>query len=47
MTIEQLIIAMLCGTFVAYIAVKHPSVVPALTVAAAVTAVIVAVMLTK
>ena len=43
MTTDQLIIALLCAAFVAYVAKEHPTVVPALTLA---TAVIVAVMLT-
>ncbi|BBC34556.1 hypothetical protein SGFS_058500 [Streptomyces graminofaciens] len=46
MTTDQLIIALLCAAFVAYVAKVHPTVVPALTLAAAVAAVIVAVMLT-
>lgn len=45
-TTDQLIIALLCAAFVAYVAKVHPTVVPALTLAAAVAAVIVAVMLT-
>jgi len=45
-TTDQLIITLLCAAFVAYVAKEHPAVVPALTLAAAVTAVIAAVMLT-
>ncbi|MET7696328.1 hypothetical protein [Streptomyces sp. NPDC005485] len=46
MTTDRLIITLLCAAFVAYVAKEHPTVVPALTRAAAVAAVIVAVMLT-
>jgi hypothetical protein len=45
-TTDQLIITLLCAAFVAYVAKEHPTVVPALTLAAATAAVIVAVMLT-
>ncbi|WP_189397123.1 hypothetical protein [Streptomyces sp. FBKL.4005] len=46
MTTDQLIITLLCAAFVAYVAKEHPTVVPALTLAAAVAAVIATVMLT-
>ncbi|MFI6033885.1 hypothetical protein ACIBBD_06890 [Streptomyces sp. NPDC051315] len=46
MTTDQLIITLLCAAFVAYVAKEHPTVVPALTLAAATAAVIVAMMLT-
>ncbi|WP_159424421.1 hypothetical protein [Streptomyces sp. 3214.6] len=47
MTIDQAIIALLCAAFVGYVAMEHPSVVPALTLAAAAAAVIVAVLQTQ
>jgi hypothetical protein len=46
-TTDQVIIALLGAAFVAYVAKEHPSAVPALTLAAAVAAVIVAVMQTQ
>ncbi|SHI15938.1 hypothetical protein SAMN05444521_4619 [Streptomyces sp. 3214.6] len=46
-TIDQAIIALLCAAFVGYVAMEHPSVVPALTLAAAAAAVIVAVLQTQ
>ncbi|MEU5918285.1 hypothetical protein [Streptomyces sp. NPDC047141] len=44
MTSERIIIVLLCAAFVAYIAAKHPSVVPALTLAVAMAALLVGVM---
>jgi hypothetical protein len=46
-TVDQVIIALLCTAFAAYVAKQHPSVVPALTLAATVAAVVVAVMHTR
>ncbi|WP_158709295.1 MULTISPECIES: hypothetical protein [unclassified Streptomyces] len=47
MTVDRFIIALLCAAFVAYVAKEHPSAVPALTLAAAAAAVMVAVMQTQ
>ncbi|MFD5699467.1 hypothetical protein [Streptomyces lasiicapitis] len=46
MTVDQLILLLLCATVAAYVANKHPSTVAPLTVATAVAAVVTAVILT-